>query len=167
MTDESTTPNPTQLRYLDDLRPGERFTSGACAISVAEIQAFARRFDPQLVHLDEELARAGFFGGLAASGWHVAAVTMRLLVDGGLPFGGGMIGIENHIKWPRPTRPGDVLHVESEILEVSPSRSRPDRGVVEVRSRTLNQRGEEVQSMESKILVFRKPGFSSSVGSRS
>lgn len=144
--------------YLDDLAVGDRFASGSHTISDGEIREFAGRFDPQPFHMDEHLAKGTFFGGLAASGWLVAALTMRLLVDGGLPLGGGIIGIEACVKWPRPTRPGDVLRVESEILEISPSRSRPDRGIVSARSRTLNQENVEVQSMVTKLMVFRRGG---------
>ncbi len=125
-------------------------------VSDAEIREFAGRFDPQPFHMDERLAKDTFFGGLAASGWLVAALTMRLLVDGGLPLGCGIIGIETHVRWPRPTRPGDLLRVETEILQISPSRSRPDRGIVSARSRTLNQDDAEVQSMETKLMVFRR-----------
>ena len=97
------------------------------------------------------------FGGLAASGWHTAAVTMRLLVEGGAPIAGGVIGAGGEIAWPRPTRPGDELQVVSEVTAVTPSRSRPDRGIVVVRSETRNQRGEVVQLMTSKLVVPRRP----------
>ena len=96
----------------------------------SQIKAFARQFDPQPFHLDEHAAKETFFGGLAASGWHVAALTMKLLVEGGAPFAGGLIGAGSEIAWPKPTRPGDVLQVTSEVLEITPSRSRPDRGMV-------------------------------------
>ena len=96
-------------------------------------------------------------GGLAASGWHTAALTMRLLVDGGAPIAGGVVGAGGEIAWPRPTRPGDVLTVESEVLAVTPSRSRPDRGMVTLRSTTLNQHGEAVQILTAKLVVPRRP----------
>jgi acyl dehydratase len=139
--------------YLDDFHVGQRFTSATHLIDREEIKAFARRFDPQPFHLDEEAAKSSVFGGLAASGWHTAAISMRLQVESGLPIAGGMIGIGGEISWPRPTRPGDVLRVVSEIKEVTPSRSRPDRGVVRVRSETRNQRDEVVQVLEAKLLV--------------
>jgi acyl dehydratase len=141
--------------YLDDLHVGQRFTSGARAIDAAQIKAYAREFDPQPFHLDEEAAKASLFGGLAASGWHTMAVTMRLMVEGGLPLAGGIIGAGGEINWPKPTRPGDVLHVVSEVEEVTPSRSRADRGMVRVRSETRNQHDEVVQVLIAKLVVPR------------
>src|SRR5881397_3686647 len=132
--------------YLEDLHVGQRFSSGSHAVDAAQIKAFAGQFDPQPVHLDEATAAGTLFAGLAASGWHTAAITMRLLVDGGAPIAGGIIGAGGEVSWPKPTRPGDILQVESEILDVTPSRSRPDRGMVTVRSETFNQRGEIVQT---------------------
>jgi acyl dehydratase len=143
--------------HLEDLRVGLRFRSGTYVLDEAQIKSFARQFDPQPFHLDEDEARDTLFAGLAASGWHTAAITMRLMVDGGAPFAGGIIGAGGEINWPKPTRPGDILHVESEILEVTPSRSRPDRGMVTVRSETLNQRGETVQVLTAKLIVPRRP----------
>jgi len=145
------------LLYLDDLDVGRRFASGWHAVDEAQIKAFAAQFDPQPFHLDEAFAKGTFFGGLAASGWHTAAITMRLLVDGGAPIAGGIVGAGGEIAWPKPTRPGDVLRVESEVLEVTPSRSRPDRGMVTIRSQTLNQRGEIVQMLTAKLVVPRRP----------
>jgi acyl dehydratase len=117
----------TTALYLDDLRVGQRFTSGSLRVEEAEIKAFAAQFDPQPFHLDESAARASLFRGLAASGWHTAALSMRLLVDGGLPIAGGVIGASGELAWPRPTRPGNVLTVETEVLDVVPSKSRPPR----------------------------------------
>src|SRR4051812_10351820 len=136
--------------YLDDLAVGQRFASGPQALDAAQIKAFAEAFDPQPFHLDEVAAASSLFGGLAASGWHTAAITMRLLV-GSVPLAGG------EIAWPRPTRPGDVLTVVSEVLEVTPSRSRPDRGMVTLRSETRNQRGEVVQTLTARLVVPRRP----------
>jgi acyl dehydratase len=149
-------PVNADLLYLEDLAPGQRFTSGERLVDGEEIKAFARQFDPQPFHLDEAAAQNAMFGGLAASGWHTASITMRLLVDGGAPIAGGVIGAGCDLAWPRPTRPGDTLHVESEILEIKPSKSRPDRGFVTVRSETLNQRGEAVQVMLAKLVVSRR-----------
>jgi acyl dehydratase len=142
--------------YLDDLHVGQRFTSATHAIDAAQIKAFARQFDPQPFHLDEEAAKGTMFGGLVASGWHTAAVTMRLLVESGLPVAGGLIGIGGEMSWPRPTRPGDTLSVVSEIMEVTPSCARPDRGVMRMRSETRNQRDEVVQILDAKLLVPRR-----------
>ncbi|MBT2324470.1 MaoC family dehydratase [Variovorax paradoxus] len=143
--------------YLEDLAPGARFTSAEHALDAAQIVDFAKRFDPQPFHLDAEAAKSTFFQGLAASGWHTAAITMRLLVESGLPLADGVIGSGGEIQWPRPTRPGDVLHVESEVVEVIPSRSRPERGMVVVKSETLNQHGEVCQRLTTKLVVSRRP----------
>ena len=147
----------TGTLYLEDLSPGDRFTSGEHALDAAQIIEFAQRFDPQPFHLDEEAAKGTFFQGLAASGWHTASITMRLLVQSGLPLADGVIGSGGEIQWPRPTRPGDVLRVESEVMELTPSRSRPERGMVVVRSETRNQHGEVLQRLTTKLVVSRRP----------
>jgi len=146
-------PGDSIALYLDDLHVGQRFTSATHAIDADEIKAFAREFDPQPFHLDEQAAKGTFFDGLAASGWHVAALTMKLLVGGGAPFAGGVIGAGGEFSWPKPTRPGDVLQVTSEVLEITPSRSRPDRGMVTLRSETRNQHGDVVQVLTAKLVV--------------
>ena len=148
--------NKTGL-YLEDLEVGQKFTSGHFQMTEERIKSFAAKFDPQPFHLDEAAAKASVFGGLAASGWHTAAVAMRLLVDGGLPLGNGIIGLGGSLAWPKPTRPGDTLHVESEILEIVPSRSKPNQAIVKVQSTTLNQNGEPVHSFTSKCLVYTRP----------
>jgi len=145
------------MLYLDDLHAGQRFTSGTYVIDEARIKEFAAEFDPQPFHLDETAAQASMFKGLAASGWHTAAIAMRLLVTGGLPFANGIVGLGGEISWPRPTRPGDLLRVESEIVEITPSRSKPQQGVVTVRSTMLNQNGETVYLLNAKVLVMRRP----------
>ena len=142
--------------YLDDLQVGQRFTSGTYVIEEAQIKAFAAEFDPQPFHLDEDAAQASIFKGLAASGWHTSAITMRLLVDGGLPVASGLVGLGVELAWPRPTRPGDTLHVESEIVEIRPSRSKPQQGIVTVRSTMLNQGGEAVYLLTARLLVLRR-----------
>jgi acyl dehydratase len=150
-------PGAVILRYLDDLKAGDRFVSGEHALDEAQITSFAAQFDPQPFHLSDEAAKATLFGGLAASGWHTAAITMRLLVGGGLPLAGGIIGAGGEISWPKPTRPGNVLHVETEVVSVTPSASRPDRGRVVVRSQTLNQHGEVLQQSVYNLVVPRRP----------
>lgn len=142
--------------YLEDLHVGQRFASGVYHVDEEEIKAFAREFDPQSFHLDEAIAQRSIFRGLAASGWHTAAITMRLLVTGGLPLATGIIGLGGEIAWSHPTRPGDTLRVESEIVEIVPSRSKPNQGIVHVRSITLNQNGDQVQVFAAKILVFKR-----------
>src|SRR5438477_5834955 len=147
-----------QQLYLDDLHVGQRFTSGSQLMETARIKEFAAEFDPQPFHLDEAAAEASVFRGLAASGWHTAAVAMRLLVAGGLPFANGIIGLGGDIAWPKPTRPGDTLHVESEIVEITPSRSKPNQAMVTVKSTMLNQSDEPVYVFTAKVLVFRHAG---------
>ena len=142
--------------FLDDLQVGQRFTSGNYLIERTQIKEFAAEFDPQPFHLDESAAETSVFKGLAASGWHTAAVSMQLLVKGGLPFANGIVGLGGEIAWPRPTRPGDILRVESEIVEITPSRSKPHQGIVTVRSTTLNQHGEAVYTLTAKLLVPRR-----------
>lgn len=146
---------PTDRLFLDDLYVGQRFRSATHIIDEAQIKAFAAQFDPQPFHTDEEAAKDTFFKGLAASGWHTAAITMRLNVETGLPLAGGIIGAGGELNWPAPTRPGDMLHVESEVVEITPSRSKPDRGIAVIVSRTVNQRGEVVQILKAKLVVPR------------
>jgi acyl dehydratase len=142
--------------FLDDLRVGQRFTSGTHEIDEEQVKAFAKQFDPQPFHLDREAAKVSLFQGLVASGWHTAAITMRLLVESGLTIAGGIVGAGGEINWPGPTRPGDILRVESEVLELRPSRSRPGRGTATIRSETRNQRGEVVQVLVAKLVVPRR-----------
>jgi acyl dehydratase len=146
----------TNLQYLDDLHVGQRFTSATYRIDEAQIRAFASEFDPQPFHLDDSAARASPFKGLAASGWHTAAIAMRLLVTGGLPFANGIVGLGGDIAWPKPTRPGDVLQVESEVLTILPSAKNPQKGVVTVRSTMTNQNGETVYIFTAKILSSKR-----------
>ena len=143
--------------YLEDLRLGQKFTSGPYVMEAARIKEFAAEFDPQPFHLDERAAQASIFKGLAASGWHTSAVAMRLLVTGGLPFANGLVGLGGEIAWPRPTRPGDILYVESEIVEITPSRSKPHQGIVTVRGTMFNQNREAVYLLTAKLLVLRRP----------
>ena len=150
-------PDDSQLYYLEDLQPGQRFVSAKHLIDEAQIKAFAAQFDPQPFHLDHEAAKASLFGGLAASGWHTAAITMRLLVGGGMPLAGGIIGAGGELSWPKPTRPGDELQVESEVLSVTPSRSRPERGMASMRSQTCNQHGDVLQVFVVNVVVTRRP----------
>ncbi len=146
-----------QQLYLDDLHVGQRFTSESYLMEAARIKEFAAEFDPQPFHLDQVAAEASVFRGLAASGWHTAAVAMRLLVAGGLPFANGIVGLGGDIAWPKPTRPGDTLQVESEIIEITPSRSKPQQGIVTVRSTMFNQDREAVYVLTAKLLVHRRP----------
>jgi acyl dehydratase len=150
--------------HLEDFHAGQRFVTGTALMDEASIVAFAKQFDPQPFHTDPEAARHSFFGGLAASGWHTAAVSMRLIIDGTPPIAGGQIGASVELSWPRPTRPGDVLHVECEVLAVTPSRSKPDRGFITMKSLTKNQRGEVVQVQTSKILVRKRGSSGEAVG---
>jgi acyl dehydratase len=143
--------------HLEDFAVGQIFRSASLRVTEADIQAFAQQFDPQPFHLDDAAAKTTLFGGLAASGWHTAALTMRLLVDGGAPIAGGIIGAgTDELRWPRPVRPGDELTVESEVLEIRPSRSRPMQGLVKMRTTTRNQNGEPVQVLVANLLVPRR-----------
>lgn len=148
-------PGTSEKLFLDDLAVGDTFTSAPHQLNADQIRRFAAEFDPQPFHLDETAARASLFQGLAASGWHTVAITMRLLVDS-LPLADGVIGAGAEISWALPTRPGDILTVKSTILSITPSRSKPDRGIVVVETITSNQDGEEVQKLTSKIVSFRR-----------
>ena len=142
--------------YYEDLEIGQKFVSRPYTMTRDEILKFAAAFDPQPFHLDDEAAGTSLFGGLVASGWHTAAVSMRLLVEGGPPFAGGLIGTGGEIRWPAPTRPGDILQVHAEIAELTPSKSRPDRGTAVIRSETRNQHGEVVEIFVGRLVVLRK-----------
>ncbi|WP_040593032.1 MaoC family dehydratase [Schlesneria paludicola] len=150
-------PEAGRKYYLEDLTVGQKFVSGTYLVDEVQIKQFATQFDPQPFHLDAEAAKDSFFHGLVASGWHTASITMRLLVESGLPLAGGLIGAGAELSWPTPTRPGSILQVESEILEIRTSRSRPDRGIATVRSETHDQFGEVKQIFTGKIIVFRTP----------
>ena len=141
-------------RFFEDLAVGQKYGSGRVRVSAAEIKEFAARYDPQPFHLDDAAARDTLFGGLAASGWHTAAMTMRLLVEGEFRPAGGIIGGGgDEIRWPRPVRPGDELRVESEIVKLRLSKSRPGFGVVTVRTTTYNQANEPVQVFTANLMV--------------
>jgi acyl dehydratase len=149
--------------YLEDFAAGQSYGSARLTVTEEAIKAFAAQFDPQPFHLDAAAARSSIFRGLAASGWHTAAITMRLLVEGELRPAGGIVGLGfDEFRWPVPVRPGDELHVESEVLEVRPSKSRPDQGLIRVRNKTLNQKGEMVQLQTGSLLVLRREKASAS-----
>ena len=152
------------LLYLEDLFVGQRITAGPYLMTEERIKAFAAEFDPQPFHLDGEAATHTLFRGLAASGWHTAAVGIKLMVASGLRFSidvtgqaGGLVGFGGELSWPKPTRPGDELRLDAEIIEITPSRSKPHQGVVTVRSILLNQSDEQVYVATIKALVFRRP----------
>ncbi|MGZ8363031.1 MAG: MaoC family dehydratase [Caulobacteraceae bacterium] len=141
---------------FDDMKPGLMVDSEPrSALTKEEIVAFARQFDPQPFHLDEEAGRNSMFGGLAASGWHTAAMTMRLMVDA-FPLAGGSVGAgQEELRWPKPVYPGDVLRVRVEVLESRPSKSKPHIGLVKTRTTTFNQHDEPVQIMVTNIVMQR------------
>ena len=145
------------MLYLEDLVVGARYESASYVMTAEEIMDYARQYDPQPFHTDPEAAKDTFFQGLAASGWHTAGITIRLMVQGGLPIAQGLIGAGAELTWPRPTRAGDTLRVVSEVVQVKPSRSRPERGMVTMRCETLNQRGEVAMLMITPLVVFRRP----------
>lgn len=134
------------LRYLEDFKPGDRFETGTMTLTEEAIYAFAREFDPQPFHLDPVAAKVSLFKGLIPSGWHIAALTMGLVVRTELNIINGLVGLGvEYIRWPAAARPGDTLRVEIEVLEVNPSRSKPGWGVVKLLWRTMNQDGVTVQ----------------------
>lgn len=147
-------------KYLEDFAVGQLYGSGRIKVEKERIKAFAAEFDPQPFHLDEDAARRTIFGGLAASGWHTAALTMRLLVESELKPAGGIVGAGfDEFRWPLPVRPGDELSVESEVLEVRPSKSRPNQGMIKIRTATKNQKGEVVQLSVGNLVVPRRPAL--------
>lgn len=147
----------TETLWLEDLAVGQEFLSEGHSLDQRQIIDFATEFDPQPFHLDPVAAEQTFFRGLAASGWHTMALTMKLLVQS-MPFARGIIGAGGEISWPRPTRPGDILRVKSRITEIKPSLSRPDRGMVTTHSVTLNQRDEVLQELSARLVAFRREG---------
>lgn len=146
---------PPERLYLDDLSVGQRFMSAPHLVDADQIKKFAEEFDPQPFHLDEEAARGSLFRSLAASGWHTAALTMRLLVES-VPLADGVIGAGTEITWPKPMRPGMALQVFSEIVEIRPSWSKPDLAIVSMRSETRDQHGEIVQILLAKMPVYKR-----------
>ena len=150
-------PAPT-IRYYEDLSVGDKFPTANLTVTEAEIIAFAKQYDPQSFHTDATAAKDSAFGRLVASGWHTAALSMRLMVQGEIHPAGGMIGLGvEKIEWPQPVLPGDTLTVVSEVVEKRLSQSRPDRGLVKFRSTTFNQRGEPVQRMAALQIVLCQP----------
>jgi len=143
-------------RYFDDLKVGDRFRSESYPVSEEEIIEFAQQFDPQGFHLDSIQAQKTLFGGLTASGWHTAAITMRLFVQT-LNFAEGAIGLGvDELRWPNAVKPGDSLKVETSIVDLRPSRSKPNYGIIRISNKTTNQRGETVQTMFASALVLRQ-----------
>jgi acyl dehydratase len=143
--------------YFEDLEVGRKFVSSTLLVEADAIIAFAAEFDPQPFHLDDAAARHTMFGGLAASGWHTAAMSMRLCVASDFRPAGGIVGSGGELNWLKPVRPGDELHVEVEIVETRASRSRPLQGIVKIRMTTLNQHGDAVQIFAPTLLVDRRP----------
>ena len=141
--------------YLEDFFVGQRFTSAPHPLDAEQIKRFAAEYDPQPFHLDEEAAKSSIFGGLAASGWHTAAMTMRMLVDS-VPLADGLIGAELQLAWPRPTRPGMILQLFAEVVDIRPSRSKPDMAIVTMRNETRDQDGEVLQLFTVKMPVFKR-----------
>jgi acyl dehydratase len=141
--------------FLEDLVVGQTFGSGRLQIDARSIKRFAAEFDPQPFHLDEQAARETMFRGLAASGWHTAALTMRLLVESDFKPANGLVGASmDELSWPRPVRPGDELHIEIEILEIRLAKSRQGQGIVKIRVVTLNQADKAVQIYIANIVVL-------------
>jgi acyl dehydratase len=156
------------MRYFEDLKPGDKFSTAEYEMTAEEIIAFGRKFDPQPFHTDPVAAQATLFGQLVASGWHTAAVSMRLMVLGEMALDGGVIGqgMES-LRWPRPVLPGDRLRVVTEIVELRPAPARPDRGLIKLRCRTYNQADKIVQDMTATLLVARRPSSAKTTEGRS
>jgi len=146
------------MRYFEDVAVGDKFHTGEHEMTAEEIVAFGRQYDPQAFHTDAVAAEKTLFGRLVASGWHTAAVTMRLMVRSDMQLDGGVIGQSvDVIRWPRPVLPGDRLRVTMEVVDKHESPHRPDRGIIKLRSRTLNQHGKIVQDMTASLLIARRP----------
>jgi len=146
-------------RYFDDLKVGDRFKSDLFEVKEKQIIDFARDFDPQIFHLEPARGEQALFKGLIASGWHTAAITMRLFVQT-LSFAEGAIGLGvDELRWPNPVRPGDSVTVETEIIDLRLSRSKPNYGIIRLRNVTTNQRGEIVQTMTANAMVPRRAAF--------
>lgn len=141
--------------YLDDLMIGQEFRSSEHHLDAAQIVSFAKQFDPQSFHMDSNAAQHSFFEGLAASGWHTMAITMKLIVQS-VPFAHGIIGAGGEVTWPRPTRPGDILHVNSKVIDIRPSRTKPGRAFVFVRHLTMNQHDEVRQDFTARLLAWKR-----------
>ena len=148
----------TPQRFFEDFTVGLKFRSDTATVTADGIKSFAAQFDPQAFHLDEKAAESSLFAGLAASGWHTAAISMRLFVESDLRPAGGTIGagVED-LRWPKPVRPGDVLHLEGEVVDVRASRSRPELGIVKLRATAYNQLNEPVQIWTPVLMVRRRP----------
>lgn len=147
---------PVERLYLEDLHVGRRWTSAPHRLDAEQIKRFAAEYDPQPFHLSDEGAANSMFGTLAASGWHTMALTMRMLVDS-VPLAGGLIGASTEVAWPRPTRPGMTLQVFSEIVEMKPSRSKPDMSMVTMRSETRDQHGTLLLIFTARMPVYKRP----------
>ena len=149
--------SPAGQVYYEDLGIGRVYQTAAIEVTTEEITRFAARYDPQPFHLEEAAGRASLFGGLVASGWLTAALTMRLMVLGEFNFGSGVVGLGvETLQWPRPVRPGDVLSASIEVIGARTSASKPRHGIVKLKTTTNNQRGEPVQVMVSNVLVQRR-----------
>lgn len=149
--------NTTEIHYHEDVRVGQTFSTSTYHLQQAEIQSFAAHYDPQPFHLDPELAKNTLFGGLAGSGWQTAAITMKLMVESGIQLAGGMVGAGCELSWPAPTRPGDILHVEGEVVEVPATEPGRKRGMITMRCETKKQDGTVVQVLVAKLVVQRRP----------
>ena len=145
--------------YFEDVKVGDRFTSAPFRVTEEAIIAFAREFDVQPFHLDDAAAKETVFGGLAASGWHTAAIAMRLFTTGPLRFVGGAVGLGvDELRWPAAVRPDDTLRLETEILDARPSRSKASHGILRIRNVMKKQSGEVVLSYTANAMVRRRPG---------
>jgi len=156
MTTPATT-TANNLLYFEDIHIGQQFITDGYSVDAEHIKNFAKQFDPQPFHLDEQLARQTIFKGLVASGWHTAAISMKLIVESiGVRFAGGIIGKQCQISWPSPTYPNDSLHVECEVESIESAINRPHWGIVKLRCHTFNQNKQIVQILVAEIIIHRK-----------
>ncbi|MBN8647283.1 MAG: MaoC family dehydratase [Caulobacterales bacterium] len=146
----------SRVFYFEDFVIGQEFLSSTYELTKEEIIEFAKKFDPQIFHTDEESAKQTFFGGLAASGWHTASISMKLQVESEMKVAGGMIGAGVEVSWPMPTRAGHILQVTSKVIDIKPINSRPSHGFVTMQSETKNQFGEILQKQVAKLFVAKK-----------
>lgn len=143
-----------KMLYLEDLKVGDQFKSREYELTLDEIQEFASKYDPQPFHLEEDINGHPVFDGIVASGWQTSAITMRLWTEC-FPIAKGLIGSESSLRWPKPARVGDRLRVELEIVAITPSKTKSDRGIVSYVTQTKNQFDDVLLISTTKILVFR------------
>ncbi len=138
---------------VETLEIGQTFTSDSLLITKDKIIAFAKEFDPQPFHLDEDEAKQTFFNELVASGWHTSSVTMKLILQS-MPFKHGMVGSGGQVSWKRPVKPNDSLHVTTKIINIKPAKNNANQIYLTLECQTLNQFNRVCQIMEANVIAF-------------